>query len=437
MTTLVLIPDFLSHYQPLAAVARALHRSGERVIVASGPTMRPFAERDGLEWRRLDLAAGSNDGLASATAHDPDDVDSLDAFIEATRRGAVAALSFQALKRSRELLWNPVEVGTNTLRLLDEVEPDHVLVDHVSLVSTLGLVASGRPFTTIVPGHPIQLPVGGEAYGDASAWPAVLQPDHDELTTLGATVRRVNSEVTRTFNAALATLASAAEPVEDAFAIHGDRVAYHWEADLHDPGRRHLLPEGHLDLGPLVRTESLPREFGAVVEGPQPLVVIAFGTFLVHRRDLIEAAMHATQRVGARAVVAIGDHDPGSFGRVPADWVLSRRIPQVALLEHTDCIISHAGNGSVQEALATGVGQLLLPLSTDQMAIAADLVRCGRGTAADPNRLDVDELAEQIATIVAKDRPAPVPSAVDALVVALSRESAGDLPDRPNVVAPA
>jgi UDP:flavonoid glycosyltransferase YjiC (YdhE family) len=289
-------------------------------------------------------------------------------------------------------------------------------VDQVSLVSTLGVLASGRPFTTIVPGHPTQLPVAGERYGDASRWPDVLRADPAELAALTSTVERVNREVTASFNEALGRLTNDVRAVDDAFAVHGESVAYHWETELHDPARSALLPERHRDLGPLVRDEALPPEFEAVVSDDGPLIVIALGTFLVHRRDVLEHAMSAVRRVGARAVVAIGDHEPASFGPVPSDWILARRIPQVALLRHAHAIVSHAGNGSVQEALAAGAHQLLLPMSTDQMAIAADLVRVGRAVAADPNHLHVGDLALQLADILRSGRWTPMPSNLDAFV---------------------
>jgi hypothetical protein len=383
--------------------------------------MRSFVERDGLEWYHLDLAAGSNDGLATAATHDRDDHGSLDAFIGATQRGFVATLSFQATKRGRELLWNPVDVGRNILRLIDDLDPDRILVDQVSLVSTLGVLASGRPFTTIVPGHPTQLPVEGEQYGNAARWPDVLRADPDELAALTATVATVNAHVTESFNDALRRLTADAATVDDAFAVHGDLVAYHWETEFHDPARVGRLPERHVDLGPLVRTEALPPEFARTVVDDVPVVVIALGTFLVHRQDVLAATMQAVERVGARAVVAIGHHDRATFGPVPDDWVLAPRIPQVALLRHADCIISHAGNGSVQEALAAGAHQIVLPMSTDQMAIAADLVRTGRATAADPNHLDVDDLARRLAAVVGTDRWAPTPSMLDSLIERLTR----------------
>lgn len=415
MTTLVIAPDFLSHYQPLAMIAGELRRSGERVIVATGPAMGALAARDGFEWRRLDLAVGSNDGVATSATHDRDDPRSLDRFIASTEQGFVRTLEFQAAKRARELLWDPVRVGGEIRALLDDVEADHVLIDQVSLVSTLGLYASGRPFTTVVPGHPTQLPVGAELYGDAAAWPTTLHPDAEELTALRATVRGVNTGITEMFNDALRRLSPSSVPVDDAFAVHGQQVAYHWESDLHAPERRARLP-GHVDLGPLVRHEDLPAEYHAVTGGARPLVIIAMGTFLVHRHDVLSVAMRAAERIGARAVVSIGDHDPLSFGPVPDDWILARRIPQVALLQHADCIVSHGGNGSVQEGLVAGAGQLLLPMSTDQMAVAADLERVGRATTADPNRLDVDDLSGRLSGLVQGARRDPVPTCIDGLL---------------------
>ena len=417
MTTLVLSPDFLSHYQPLGAVAKAIRHTGERVVIATGHAMRTFVEHDGLEWHRLDLAAGSNDGLAAAATHDPSEPSALHAFIDATRQGFVATLAFQASKRSRELLWNPVEVGRTIDRLFDKFQPERVLVDQVSLVSTLGVLATGRPFTTVVPGHPTQLPVADELYGDAWKWPDALHPDPGELGALRATVSSVNAAVTAAFNEALATLNPSANAVDDAFAVHGDRVLYHWERDLHDPRRIGQLPPHHVDLGPLVRDESLSPEYASAIDGSRPLVVIALGTFLVHRNDVIVAAIRAVERVGARAIVAIGDHDPATFGPVPDDWILARRIPQVALMRFAHCLISHAGNGSTQEALAAGTHQIVLPMSTDQMAIAADLCRTGRAQAADPNDLDVSFLAELIDNTLSLDRWAPVTSNVDRLLV--------------------
>jgi UDP:flavonoid glycosyltransferase YjiC (YdhE family) len=188
-------------------------------------------------------------------------------------------------------------------------------------------------------------------------------------------------------------------------------VVFHWETELHDPARITALHAPRLDAGPLVRTEELPTDYADVVSGNGPLVVVALGTFLGHRGDVLERLVRAVERVGARAVVATGPHSPDSFGPVPAGWILTPRIPQVAVLAHADLLVSHGGNGSVQEGLAAGVAQLVLPMSTDQMAIAADLVRVGRAVAADPNGASVDQLTDAVEEALANGRPDPVGTA--------------------------
>lgn len=413
MTTLLIAPDFYSHYRPVGVLGRALAAAGEEVVVASGPTMRPFVLADGLAWVELALGPGSNDGVAAADRHDRDDADALDRFLAATRAGLVATLDHQAVKRRHELLWEPVATGRRLLRLLDDIDPDHIVVDQVSLTSTLSLLASGRPFVTFVPGHPSQLPVGDERYGDALAWPTAFRPDPVALADLQATCRSVTRDVTDAFNQALSTLAPTVPPVADAFAVHGDLVAYRWEAELHDPARRPLLPTARVELGPLVDPEPLPPDLVARLAKPgpppsRPLVYVALGTFLCHRADVLAVIAEALRRSGARAAIALGPHDPRVIGPLPDDWIVAPRLPQVALLAHADLAISHAGNGSVQEALAHGVRQLLLPFSTDQPAIAADLQRAGLARAADPNTLTADQLNDLVTAALTEPRPAPV-----------------------------
>ena len=337
MTTLLVAPDFYSHYRPVGVLGRSLAAAGEEVVVASGPTMRPFVLADGLDWVEIALGPGSNDGVAAADRHDRDDAEALDRFLAATRAGMVATLHHQAVKRRHELLWEPVATGRRLLRLLDDIDPDHIVVDQVSLTSTLSLVASGRPFVTFVPGHPSQLPVGDERYGDALAWPTAFRPDPAALADLHATCRSVTRDVTDAFNQALSILAPTVPPVADAFAVHGDLVAHRWETELHDPVRRPLLPTARVELGPLVDPEPLPPDLAARLDPSgtrtsRPLVYVALGTFLCHRADVLAVVAEGLRRAGARAAIAVGPHDPRVIGPVPDDWIVAPRLPQVALL---------------------------------------------------------------------------------------------------------
>ena len=85
--------------------------------------------------------------------------------------GPFPTIRHQALARERDLLWNPERVAGEICELCAELDPDDVLVDHVSFGSTLAMYATARPFVTLVPGHPSQLPVGAERYGIPPRWP--------------------------------------------------------------------------------------------------------------------------------------------------------------------------------------------------------------------------------------------------------------------------
>ncbi len=391
MSLLVISPDFASHYGPLAVVGGAARDAGHRVVVATGPNLRDRVENEGFEWRLLRLGAGSNTGIAE---RDP----SLERFIDATAAGPVATMRRQALDREHDLLWQPEQVATDVARICDEIEPERVIVDHVSFASSLAMYASGRPFVTLVPGHPSQLPVGSERYGVPEVWPAPIRPEPQQLADLERLVDRVTGVFTERWNDALAAVAPERPPVPDAFRVHGDRVLYNSVAELHSPSRSAALDHDHRFVGPLVRQEELPSELSvwdARIDD-RPQVYVALGTFLSHRSDVLDRIIEALRHLDVRAAIATGATSVDRFGELPDDWVLAPRLPQVAMLRSADLIVHHGGNNSVQESLAAGVRQVVLPFSTDQFSNAADLERIGAAVVLPPNEATEAELASAI-----------------------------------------
>jgi len=316
----------------------------------------------------------------------------------------------QALDRKRDLLWNPERVAVEIRELCAELDPDDVLVDHVSFGSTLAMHATDRPYITLVPGHPSQLPVGGERYGVPALWPSCFAPDPLELDELERLADQVTNAFTDRWNDALALVAPRRRQVDDAFRVHGRRVLYNSVADLHPPARSELLPSDHHFVGPLVRSEELPDALRSWLDrtDERPYVYVALGTFLSHRADVLANIAGALRTVGARAAVAIGATKSHELGPIPDDWIVAPTLPQVALMRGADLAIHHGGNNSVQESLAAGVRQIVLPMSTDQFANAADLERCGAGLVAAPNDTTCTNLANMIAALVAVEPPSAV-----------------------------
>lgn len=407
MSLLIISPDFASHYGPLSVLANAAQQHGRRVVVATGPNLRQRVVDAGFEWRLLRLGASSNSGIASC---DP----GITRFIAATREGPVATLRRQALDREADLLWEPNQIAARVAELCDEIDPERVLVDHVSFASTLAMYATGRPFVTVVPGHPSQLPVGTERYGVPRAWPSAIRPHLQHVVELESLSDRVTRAFTAKWNSVLESIAPDRPLVDDAFRVHGDLVLYNSVGTIQTPSRRAALPKNHRFVGPLVRDERLPDEFATWSRrvDDQPQVYVALGTFLSHRSDVLSRIANALRHLDVRAAIASGATPRDRLGHLPAGWVVAPQLPQVAMLASCDLVVHHGGNNSVQEALAAGCRQVVLPFSTDQFSNAADLERSGSASVLSPNEATFAELAHAIDIGLKTSRP-PASPAVD------------------------
>jgi zeaxanthin glucosyltransferase len=408
MTVLAITPDYASHALPIITIADAWRQAGERVFIATGPAVAPLVEQAGMEVVHLSLGRGSNRGVARPDEQPPGEDDNLRAFIAATRSGMVGTLRYQAEARAGDLLWDPVANARRTLEIVDAVRPDTILVDHLAFGATIGLRAAAVPYADIVLGHPRQHPVAGEVYGVPGAWPRAITLDLAEMAALRRAALDVASAFTESYNAALNTISADAEPVEDAFAAHGPLLLYNYPQLLHDRRRTSSLPAAHAFLGATVRRDTPSAAVAAwlVRDAQRPLVLVSLGTFLSAREDVLAIIVDGLRRADVRVALAIGSADPAALGQIPADWLVGTYLPQVAILEHANALVTHAGNNSVTEALACGVPMLALPFSTDQFDGAAAIEQAGFGFAADPNTIDAMDVARAIERLVGNQNPA-------------------------------
>ena len=95
-----------------------------------------------------------------------------------------------------------------------------------------------------------------------------------------------------------------------------------------------------------------------------------------------------------------------SVGPLPDGWLVRASLPQVALLERAQLLITHGGNNSVTEALHFGVPMLVLPFSTDQFDGAAAIERSLAGVALDPNRASRSLIAGTVQGLLRNPPPA-------------------------------
>ena len=403
MTLLIISPDYASHLYPLATLGSAWLRAGERVIVASGPATANIVAEFGFDRVNLQLGRGSNPGTIRAEDQPTGEDDALRGFFDATRVGMVETLTFQAEARSSDLLYNPVEIAGTVQRLVAEIAPDHVIVDHLAFNARLGLLSAGIPHADVVLGHPSALPVAGEVYGYPPAWPTVFTPDTQALARLHELCTDVRDSFTAQWNAALAELDPTATPSADAFQEAGDLLLLNYPEELHDPARTALLPP-HVFLGSAVRDEAPDAAvLDWIAAGDLPVVYVSFGSFLAVRGDVLArvaaALAQVTDAAGAPAIrvaLAIGSTPAADLGDIPSSWLVRAFLPQVTLLRHSVMAVSHGGNNSVTEAMTAGVPLVLLPFSTDQFAGAAALDGAGVGVSVDPNAASVAEILAEV-----------------------------------------
>ena len=386
MTLLVITPDYMSHALPMITIARAWQRRGVRVVVACGPSVAPLVKRAGMHHVELVMSRGSNSGTRLAR-DDGSEAASLDAFFAATRLGMVETLRYQALARSVDLLWHPEEVARATMAIVEAWRPDDVIVDHLAFAATIGLRAMRQRYADIVLGHPTALPVGNEVYGVPSAWPAAIRTNAIDLEPLRGLARGVSRAFTDAYDRTLRTIAPDLPSVQDAFAAHGDLVLYNYPAELHDRARDRQLP-AHAFLGSAPRAEEAPADVAAWLSAgdARPLVVVSFGTFLAARTDVLQRVAAALARLDVRVAIATGGGGDIVADSLPDAWLVRPSLPQVALLQEADLLITHGGNNSVTEALTYGVPMIVMPFSTDQFDAAAAIERMAAGVALDPNR---------------------------------------------------
>ncbi len=388
MTLLIISPDYASHLLPLATLGTAWRERGERVVVATGPATAAIVESFGYERVNLQLGKGSNPGVIKAEDQPKGEDDALRGFFDATRRGMVETLSFQAEARLSDLMWEPVRQARAVQQIVADLQPDQIIVDHLAFSARVGLVAAGIEHADVVLGHPSALPVAGEVYGYPPRWPAAFTPSAASLEQLRELCERVSASFTNEWNTALLELNPAATPSSSAFKEHGDLLLLNYPAELCD--------RDAVFLGSAIREEPVDPDIELWLEADEPFVYVSFGSFLSVRDDVLQRVADALRQAGLRAAIATGN----SVVDAPADWLVRPFLPQVRLLGRAAAAVTHGGNNSVTEAMHHRVPLLVLPFSTDQFAGAADLERAGFGVALAPNEATVDELADALRRVL-------------------------------------
>jgi len=141
-------------------------------------------------------------------------------------------------------------------------------------------------------------------------------------------------------------------------------------------------------------TEELPglREF---LERGEPPILFTAGSAMIHGREFFETAVQCCRRLGRRGLLLTryAEQIPNPL---PPEVVHFSYIPFSQVLSQAAAIVHHGGIGTLSQALAAGVPQLVMPMSHDQPDNAARLVRMGVGATVSRRRFTVARAARAL-----------------------------------------
>lgn len=163
---------------------------------------------------------------------------------------------------------------------------------------------------------------------------------------------------------------------------------------LRDPSRP-LPPTAHS-----IRPSSLePAAAPDWLQRRRPIVYFTLGTiFDMESGDLVGRALAGLGELPVDVVATISARvDP----RVrPPNVRIETHVAHAALFPHCDAVVSHGGSGTVVDALAAGLPQVVLPIGADQPLNAARVEALGAGVVLDALRATAEEVGVAVRTVL-------------------------------------
>jgi rhamnosyltransferase subunit B len=145
--------------------------------------------------------------------------------------------------------------------------------------------------------------------------------------------------------------------------------------------------------------EGLPAELLAFLNEGAPPVAFTFGSAMTHARPQLEASAEACRLAGLRGLLLTRHRE-----QVPANLPEGVRhfdyAPFSQLLPHCAALVHHGGIGTVSQALAAGVRQLVMPLAHDQHDNAARVRKLGVGMELLPKAYKAKKVAATLTALL-------------------------------------
>lgn len=266
----------------------------------------------------------------------------------------------------------------DTIPLVEEVRPDAIVADILTLGPALAGERCGVPVATLIPHLDPRTEPGWPPFS-SGARPASSRAGKALWRGMGALVDRSLDTGQRELNEVRADVGL--PPVAGHHGGISRQLALVGSVPQLDYPRRQRSPNTHT-VGPFVWEP--PSEAVALPPGDDPLVVVAPSTSQDPDGHLLRSALRGLADAPVRVLAAENRTSAAATARLPRLDVPdnARLVPWMSysqVMPAADVIVCHAGHGTLLRALAYGKPVIAIPAGGDMFENAARLAWSGAG----------------------------------------------------------
>jgi MGT family glycosyltransferase len=266
-----------------------------------------------------------------------------------------------------------VRAARETTPLIDEVDPDAIVADILTIAGMLAAEVSGRPWATLVPHVLPTSEPGFPPYSFGARLPrtrigAKLWQTLDPLVQSG--LRQGRDQL----NGARERLGL--PPIDDFHGGISRQLALIATFPQLEYPRASWTP-AHRVTGPLLWEQ--PYEDVAPPPGDEPLVLVAPSTSQDPEQHMLRATLEGLADQPVRVLATYNRRLPEEPIEVPANAKLVEWVSYAKSMAMSDLVVCHAGHGTVARALALGVPVVACPAAGDMNENAARVAWAGVG----------------------------------------------------------
>ncbi len=155
-------------------------------------------------------------------------------------------------------------------------------------------------------------------------------------------------------------------------------------------------------VGPQLASRSEFEQFPLESFEGKSVIYISMGTIFNEGTRFYQECFQALGGLNHQIVLSVGDKiDIASLGRIPGNFIVRNRVPQLQILGRADLFITHGGLNSATEGLYYGVPLVVIPQGADQLLVACRVHQLGAGVYLNRKKATPKRLRETVLRVLA------------------------------------